>query len=158
MKSTGSKSARRKASQTRRSRADNETLSDTAAGGELWFWPYRSFAQLMMPACHTTLALIHISRELADEFREVVRREQDLLLVQSEKFLRLTCEEPSTGKAPQSFAPEAMEEIYDTTVSGMRELTKAMADAQTRSLMAIRDFQQDGAARGDGKTEHRESA
>jgi hypothetical protein len=105
---------------------------------ELLWWPYRSFARFMLPNCHNTTALMQISRRFADEVRDIVRREQDFVFDQQERFFRRSSKDNGTVQEAGPFGADTFEELYESAISSVREFTKAIADAQVRSIEALR--------------------
>lgn len=107
------------------------------AKNDLMLWPYKSLSKALIRTQHDFSTFVEVNRKLADEMREIVRREQDLVMQISEKMLqRFSSPEESEGK-PMIPAAE-IEEIYDSAVEGIRELGKAVADAQIRSIESLR--------------------
>lgn len=105
---------------------------------ELVWAPYRAISKLMLRTHHNTAAWIAINRKLADEMREIARREQDFVLDFAEKMLTRGAESPDT-ESGNRIAPEAMERFYETAIDGVREFGQALAQAQIRSFEALRD-------------------
>lgn len=108
---------------------------DLVMGNDWVFWPFRSFSKLMARSRNDLAAVMEINRRVADEMRELVRQEQDIVMELSEKMLHRMV--PDGGSA-ETLRPGAdIEAIYDSAVQGMRELGKAVADAQIRSIEAL---------------------
>lgn len=105
---------------------------------ELLWAPYRAMSKLMLHTHHNTAAWISINRKLADELREIARREQDFVMDFAEKMLTRGTESP-VAESGNRMAPEAMEHLYETAIEGVREFGQAFAAAQIRSLEALRD-------------------
>jgi hypothetical protein len=160
MRASNSKSSHNGASNKKNSKRGDEMPMSMPLGGELLWWPYRAVARFMLPNCRSAVAALQIGRQFADEIREAVRREQDLLFHQSENLLQMMCAESRGAKATsQPFAPETVEEFYNTTMSGVREMTKAMTDAQVRSLNGIREYPSEpSAGKGDDNDRTRKAA
>ncbi len=105
---------------------------------ELMWWPYRSFSKALLRTHGDIAAFMDVNRKLADEMREIIRKEQDLVLQMSEKMLQRAGTASADGEA-KAFGPSGeIEEIYDSAVAGIRELGKAVADAQIRSIETLR--------------------
>ena len=122
------------------------------ARNDLLMWPYKSLSKALIRTQQDFSTFIEVNRKLADEMREIIRREQDLVMQISEKMLqRIGSSEDGDGK-PVIPAAE-MEEIYDSAVAGIRELGKAVADAQIRSIESLRDHARSALAHSGGSDE-----
>jgi hypothetical protein len=120
-----------------RTKSQKAPATNLFAKNDLLLWPYKSLSKALIRTQHDFSIFIEVNRKLADEMREIVRREQDLVMQISEKMLeRISSTENSEGK-PMLPAAE-IEEIYDSAVAGIRELGKAVADAQIRSIESLR--------------------
>lgn len=103
---------------------------------ELMWWPYRSFSTALLRNHNNLRAFMEANRKLADEMRDIIRREQDLAFSLSARLLEQAASHHHDGTA---FSPAAhMGEMYDSAVAGIRELGKAVADAQIRSIETLR--------------------
>lgn len=127
---------------------------DLLSHSQLVWWPYRSFSEALLRTHNNLTAFMEVNRKLADEMREIIRKEQDLVMQMSEKMLqRASSGNESDGR--MAFHPsENMEEIYNSAVSGNRELGKAVADAQIRSIETLRNHARSATRRppsGEGK-------
>jgi hypothetical protein len=105
---------------------------------ELMFWPYRTFSRALLRSHDGFSTYLEANRKLADEMREIIRREQDLILEISEKVLQRMSATPASGENPAIIPSAEIDEIYDSALTGMRELGKAFAEAQVRSLETLR--------------------
>ena len=109
---------------------------------DLWWAPARAAANLLLQTHRNAAAMVRINRKLADEFRGIMRREEDVMLDLSERmFHRMTDGEAKSGDGG-STARESFAQLYETAIAGVRELSQAMTDAQTRSIEALRDHAQ----------------
>ena len=75
----------------------------------------------------------------------------------SEKMLRRAASAKESGEA-HAFHPSEMEAIYNSAVTGIRELGKAVADAQIRSIETLRAHARNASqkpASGDGAPRRR---
>ena len=144
MSPASSKSSHHGASQEANKSAYDVPLS-LLYGSELFWWPYRSFARVVLPQCHNGSTLLQISRKFADEIREIVRKEQDFAFNQAEKFLRQTSDGSNSKNGHSTFPPETIEQFYESTIDGVREFAKAFGDAQVRSIEALREHSREAA-------------
>lgn len=112
------------------------TAWDTLISDELAWWPYRSVANAMLQSRDSFCSLLDVHRKFADQMREIVRREQDNALELSEKLVNRITSAHGNGAASAMSAD--LEQIYGTAVKSMRELGRAVADVQMRSLEALR--------------------
>lgn len=103
---------------------------------ELMWWPYQSLSKSLLRTHRNTLALLEVNRLLADEMRDIARREQDFVLNLSEKILNRKAD--GDGKRANVLPPETVDEIFETAISGIRQFGQAVADAQVRSIEAFR--------------------
>jgi hypothetical protein len=104
---------------------------------ELVWWPYQSLSKSLLRTHHNTSALLEINRMLVDEMRDIARREQDFVLNLSERILNRKADD-GDGKRANMLPPEAVDEIFETAISGIRQFGQAVADAQVRSIEAFR--------------------
>lgn len=125
---------------------------------ELVWWPYRSLSKSLLQTHHNTAAMLEINRMLADEMREIARREQDFLLNLSEKIFSQKNDPESLSRRVSFLPPEAVDEIFETAISGIRQFGQAVADAQIRSLEAFRQHAHEGAETGREVPPHAEAA
>jgi len=104
---------------------------------ELAWWPYQSLSKSLLRTHRNTSALLEINRLLVDEMRDIARREQDFVLNLSEKILNRRADS-GDGKRANVLPPEAVDEIFETAINGIRQFGQAVADAQVRSIEAFR--------------------
>jgi len=107
------------------------------ANSELALWPYRSFAKALLQAHDNLAAFVDMNRKLADEFQDIVRREQNLVMQVSEKFLRRVSDSNAKNEGKNFLPTEEIEEIYDSAMNGIREIGKVVAEAQIRSMETL---------------------
>lgn len=105
---------------------------------ELLWAPYRTMSTLLLRTHHNLAAWIAINRKLADEMREIERREQDFIMDFAERMLTRNTASPDAENS-NPIAPEEMEHLYKSAMDGVREFGQALAQAQIRSLEALRD-------------------
>jgi len=117
---------------------------DLLTRNELMWWPYRSFSKALLRTHDNLAAFMDVNRKLADEMREIVRKEQDLVMQMSEKILQRAASTKDDGEGHIFHPSLEMEEIYDSAVSGIRQLGKAVADAQIRSIETLREHARSG--------------
>lgn len=108
---------------------------------ELVWWPYQSLSKSLLRTHHNASALIEINRRLADEMRNIARREQDFVFELSEKILSRKAD--SESKSVNMLPPEAVDEIFESAISGIRQFGQAVAEAQVRSIEAFRRHARD---------------
>ena len=106
---------------------------------EVMWAPYRSLTTTLMHAHRNTAALIQINRKLADEFRDITRRQQDFLLDFSEKMLSQVSEGTGASKRVGALPIESMDQYFESAIAGVREFGTAIADAQVHSIEALRE-------------------
>lgn len=123
-------------SQTHAHKKDKVLPFNILAQNELIWWPYQSLSKTLLRTHHNTLALLEVNRMLADEMRDIARREQDFVLNLSEKILNRKPD--GDGKRAEMLPPEAVDEIFETAISGIRQFGQAVADAQVRSIETFR--------------------
>ena len=122
-------------SQTHTDKKDKAFPFNILAQNELMWWPYQSLSKSLLRTHHNTLALLEVNRMLADEMRDIARREQDFVLNLSEKILNRRPD--GDGKRAEILPPEAVDEIFETAITGIRQFGQAVADAQVRSIEAF---------------------
>lgn len=126
---------------------------------ELLWSPYRVAANLLLQMHRNTAAMIGINRKLADELRESVRREQDAMLEIAEKMWHRISDRNVSSVGADSLAPESFDRFFETAIGGAREFGQAMADAQVRSIEALREHAHAAAdAASHPATEHKAAA
>jgi hypothetical protein len=130
-------------------------MFDIMARSDLMLWPYRALSKALLRTQSDLTAFVEVNRKLADEMRDIVRREQDLVLDISEKLLTRATSAANGGTSPVIPSAE-LEEIYDSAVAGIRDLGKAVADAQIRSIESLRNHAR-SAMGHNGSGEHRSS-
>src|SRR5215469_14287078 len=75
-------------SQPHNGRGSNNLLPlHLLAQNELVWWPYQSLSKTLLQTHHNASALVEINRRLADEMRNIARREQDFVFELSERIL-----------------------------------------------------------------------
>lgn len=129
-------------------------MFDVMARSDLMLWPYRTLSKALLRTHNDLSAFVEVNRKLADDMRDIVRREQDLVLHISEKLL--TRATATNGEMSPVIPSAELEEIYDSAVAGIRELGKAVADAQIRSIESLRTHAR-SAMGHNGSGEHRSS-
>jgi len=102
---------------------------------ELAWWPYQSLSKSLLQTHRNASALIEINRRLADEMRNIARREQDFVFELSERILNRKTENDS--KRTEAMPPETVDEIFESAISGMRQFNQAVIEAQVRSIEAF---------------------
>lgn len=122
------------------------------ARNDLLMWPYKSLSKVLIRTQQDFSTFIEVNRKLADEMREIIRREQDLVMQISERMLQ-RMGSPEDGEGKPVIPAAEMEEIYDSAVAGIRELGKAVADAQIRSIESLRDHARNALAHSNGSGE-----
>lgn len=125
------------ASDTQERKGAKPSVADILGKNEFIWWPYRSFSKALLRTHNNLTAFMEVNRKLADEMRDIIRREQDMVMQMSEKVLRRAAME-GNGESKALIPSSEIEEIYDSAVAGIRELGKAVADAQIRSIETLR--------------------
>ncbi|HWF64221.1 MAG TPA: hypothetical protein VN685_06385 [Rhizomicrobium sp.] len=97
---------------------------------EMVWWPYQSLSKSLLQTHHNASALIEINRMLADEMRNIARREQDFVFELSERIL-------NRKNDGDHKPPETVDEIFESAISGIRQFNQAVVDAQVRSIEAF---------------------
>jgi hypothetical protein len=123
---------------------------------ELVWWPYQTMSKSLLRTHHNAAALIEINRRLADEMRNIARREQDFVFELSEKILRRKAD--SESKSINMLPPETVDEIFETAISGIRQFGQAVAEAQVRSIEAFHRHARDAIGLKDQAPENRAQA
>lgn len=121
---------------TQRSHATTSTFNFFNHNDLLW-WPYRSLSTALLQTHHNTVAFVQINRKLRDELNDIGRRHQDFVLDLSERLLNTTSQGGDSARKNTAEQPNAMNELYATAVSGMREFGQAVASAHVRSVEAL---------------------
>src|SRR6185503_6234216 len=129
-------------------KAENILPFNLLSQSELVWWPYRSLSRSLLQTHHNTSAMLEINRLLADEMRNIARREQDFLLNLSEQIFNRKNDRDGASKRVNFLPPETVDEIFETAISGIRQFGQAVADAQIRSLEAFRQHARDAAGTG----------
>ncbi|HKD23841.1 MAG TPA: hypothetical protein VKB71_17615 [Rhizomicrobium sp.] len=104
---------------------------------QLWA-PYRAASKMLLESQRNMAAIMEIQRKLADEYLQIVRREQDLMHDTFEKILHRCADGEGLPTGVGTLTSESFTELYESAVSSLRELGKAMTDAQTQSLDVLR--------------------
>ena len=102
---------------------------------ELVWWPYRSLSKSLLQTHHNASVMLEINRMLVDEMRSIARREQDFIFELSERILS---RKPDGDGHTDVMPPEAVDEIFETAISGLRRFNQAVVDAQVRSIEEFR--------------------
>jgi len=102
---------------------------------EMVWWPYQSLSKSLLRTHHNASALMEINRRLADEMRNIARREQDFVFELSERILNRKSE--GDRKAADVMPPETVDEIFQSAISGIRQFNQAVVEAQVRSIEAF---------------------
>ncbi|MGH6827951.1 MAG: hypothetical protein ACREFW_03465 [Rhizomicrobium sp.] len=121
------------------SKGENVLPFNLLSQSELTWWPYRSLSKTLLQTHHNAAALLEINRALADEMREIARREQDFVLNLSERIFSEKNEGDNPTRRVGFFSPQAVDEIFETAITGIRQFGQAMADAQVRSIEVFRE-------------------
>ena len=117
----------------------NAPLFNLFAKNDGFWWPYRSFAKALLATQKDASAYLETNRDLMDEMREIVRREQDLSLEISQKAIeQLTKAAAMNGHGKADTAE--INAIFDRAITGLHELGEAWMNAQMRSLDAMRSY------------------
>lgn len=105
------------------------------------FWaPARAAANILLRSQKNAIAMMQINRKLADELRDIMRHEQDVICDVSQKmFTRMTS---GAVRSEESGSTEPLGQFYETAVESVREFNEAVAEAQSRSFAALRDHAQ----------------
>jgi hypothetical protein len=115
----------------------NGELFNLFAKNDGFWWPYRSFAKALLATQKDASAYLESNRDLIDEMRDIVRREQDLSLEISQKALEKVVKKGSAGGNGMA-DPQEVNAIFDRAMMGLQELGEAWMNAQMRSLDAMR--------------------
>ncbi len=138
--------------------AKSSTPFNLVGEAELVWWPYRSLCRTLLHTHHNTRALVEVNRKLADEMREITRRQQDYMLEMSEKFLARASGDKANAKSPSQSGTESFDELYDSAIAALREFGTSLADAQIRSVNALRDQMHKMSGSANSGEHHREAA
>jgi hypothetical protein len=139
-------------------KAENILPFQLLSQSELVWWPYRSLSRSLLQTHRNTSAMLEINRMLADEMRDIARREQDFLLNLSEQIFNRKNDGESLSKRVSFLPPETVDEIFETAISGVRQFGQAVADAQIRSLEAFRQHARDAAGMSQQAAPHAQAA
>jgi len=113
-------------------RKEAEASFDFFPGGEAMWWPFRSVSKALLQTQSNALAYLEANRRLIDEMRNILRKEQELVIELSETALK----KPASSGAVT--VPGNVNEMFGRAVMGIRELGEAWIDAQVRSLDTMR--------------------
>lgn len=116
-------------------REEAEGRFDFFPGGEAMWWPFRSVSKALLQTQSNALAYLEANRRLIDEMRNILRKEQDLVIALSEAALK----NPASPGA--IMAAGDVNEMFGRAVIGIRELGEAWIDAQVRSLDTMRSIE-----------------
>ena len=125
---------------------------------ELLWWPYRSLSKALLHTHHNTAAFVQINRQLADEFREIARRQQDFVVEFSENLLHQMSVGGGSPKHTSSLPLESIDRYFETAIDGVREFGKAFADAQVRSIEAFQKHAQEAVKTNGNSAGHAHAA
>jgi len=114
---------------------------------ELVWWPYLSLSKSLLRTHRNASALLEINSTLAHELREIARRQQEFVWGLSEKLLTRKGDDNSDSKNFGVMPPESVDEIFETAICGIREFSRAIEDAQVRSLEAFQQHARDTAGK-----------
>ena len=116
-------------------REEAEARFDFFPGGEAMWWPFRSVSKALLQTQSNALAYLEANRRLIDEMRNILRKEQVLVIELSEAVLKKSA-------SPGAIAgPGDVNEMFGRAVMGIRELGEAWIDAQVRSLDTMRSIE-----------------
>ena len=118
-------------------------LFNLFAKNDGFWWPYRTFAKALMETQKDASAYLEANRQMMDEIRDIVRKEQDLSLEISGQMLEGAMKNGRAGKPD----PSEVNAMFDRAIASMRELGEAWMDAQVRSLDAMRRHASNGHGR-----------
>jgi hypothetical protein len=104
---------------------------------QLWA-PYRAASKMLLESQRNMAAMMEIQRKFADEYLQIVRREQDLMHDAFEKILHRCADGDGLPTGVGTLTSESFTELYESAVSSLRELGQAMTEAQTQSLDVLR--------------------
>src|SRR5215469_15821971 len=104
---------------------------------QIWA-PYRAASKMFLESHRNMAAMMEIQRKLTDEYLQIVRREQDLMHDAFGKILHRCADGEGLPTGVGTLTSESFTELYESAVSSLRELGKAMTDAQTQSLDVLR--------------------
>ena len=104
---------------------------------QMWA-PYRAASKMLLESHRNMAAIMEIQRKFADEYLEIVRREQDLMHDAFEKILHRCADGEGLPTGVGTLTSESFAELYESAVSSLRELGQAMTNAQTQSLDVLR--------------------
>lgn len=122
------------------SAAAGEQQADFLFRNEMFWAPARATANFMLRAQRNAIALMQINRKLADDLRDIMRHEQDVLCEVSQKMVtRMTS---GAVRPEEKGSAEPLGQFYETAVESVREFNEAMAEAHSRSFAAIREHAQ----------------
>jgi hypothetical protein len=108
----------------------NPPFNLLAKSDDFW-WPQRSLARALLRTQKNTSAYVEAHRNLMDEMRNIIRKEQDLALEISREALEGALRNGRSPDAPKINA------VFERAITGLRELGQAWIDAQLRSLESM---------------------
>jgi CRP-like cAMP-binding protein len=108
------------------------------AGNEMMWAPYRAMCDAFLRASRNSKVLLDVNRKLSDELLEIARRQQDLARETSEKLFDRLSRQDREKISPKQYQ-EAFDDLSTATVETLRELGAAFAEAQTKSVIALRE-------------------
>jgi hypothetical protein len=112
-------------------------LFDFFARSEGMWWPFRSVSKALLQTQSNALAYLEANRRLLDEMRNIVRKEQNLVIELSETALK-SVSKPGSPSGITAGEPADVNEMFGRAMVGIRELGEAWIDAQVRSLDMMR--------------------
>jgi hypothetical protein len=149
-------------------RSDKPTADDAADGlhnwglpdfdSELVWAPYRMACRLWLEAHHHALAVTEINRRLADEYLGMIRHNQDRAHEAMDKILHRLADGDGLPTGVGTLTTESITELYESAVMGLRELSNAMTEAQSRSIEALQKHAQATAEISRSEMERRTAA
>src|SRR5262245_44786203 len=113
----------------------DNSLRHLFSKNEGFWWLYRSIAEALMKTQVDASAYLETNRQLMDEIRDIIRKEQDLSLEISNRMLKGTTE----NGAPALHDASEVNAMFDRAMEGMRELGEAWMNAQLRQLDVMRE-------------------
>jgi hypothetical protein len=124
-------------------RTDNLLPLHLVSKSELVWWPYQSLSKSLLQTHHNAAALLEVNRMLADEMRDIARREQDFVFELSERILKRRAQDGRTAELMQA---ETVDELFRNAIAGLRQFNQAVIDAQVRSIQAFHQHARDAIA------------
>lgn len=117
-----------------------DSMFDLFAQNEGFWWPFRAVSKALLLTQRNSTAYIEANRRLIDEMRNIIRKEQDLVLELSETALSTAFRAGTRNDERTSNERDEVTEVFDRAATGIRELSEAWIDAQVRSLDLMRDY------------------